>query len=746
MYPRRVAASTGFIDLRGPDLPPDVAVIRYEVREAVSRPFEIEVELSTEDASFVAASALRKSALLTLVDAQGGQRVFHGIIDRFAFDYLTGTRFHFTLRLRPALSALAHRENCRIFQEQSIIDVVQTILSEAGVEKVELQLTGVYGPREFIVQYRESELDFVHRLLEDEGIFYFFRHQDDGHTLVLADDPGAFAPAEDAPAVRFAMGQGLGGEPLSVFSRTRALRTSDVLLRDHDFEKPQQAPTAALPAKEVWPLSFYEFPGGFTKGASGSQRAKARISERRSDASTVRGESRAIGLRCGVPFTVAGAAQDCLNGEFVVTELHTSGEQTLESGGPNQLCHNEFSGIAKGAPFAPKRAAKKPRIRGIQTATVMGPSSDEQAIHVDRYGRVKVRFHWDRINQQNDTASCWLRVSQLAMGGSMILPRVSWEVSVAFFNGDPDQPFVLGRVYNAEKAPPYALPGAQTSGAIKSMSSPGGGGHNEINMGDSGGGQGWNMHASKDLNISVGNDKKETVAADEMHNVTVNMTTEIGANEKISVGSNQSIDVGSIMSHKIGGAQAITVSGNETSNATANYIEHIAADRSYSVGGNMTVISNSVMTTVAGSITRNAGTADVLASVASITESFGGSYDETVGAVKVELMLGASSETVTGSKNLTSLAAELHLVSGNVDNATEASVTHLVGGLHYAKVGGAYTVKAPIIALIGAIGEFKGGGSSLKLGGGPVVLTGSEVKIETALLVKLGASLKMGAG
>ncbi len=160
----------------------------------------------------------------------------------------------------------------------------------------------------------------------------------------------------------------------------------------------------------------------------------------------------------------------------------------------------------------------------------------------------------------------------------------------------------------------------------------------------------------------------------------------------------------------------------------------------------MTVISNSVKTTVDGSITRTAGTADVLASVASITESFGGSYDETVGAVKVELMKGTSSETVSGSKNLTSLAAELHLVSGNVDNASDAAVTNLVGGLHYAKVAGDYTVKAPIIALIGAIGDFKGGGSSLKLGGGPVVLTGSEVKIETALLVKLGFSLKMGAG
>jgi type VI secretion system secreted protein VgrG len=741
-----VAASTGLIDLRGPGLPEDVLVIRYEVREAISRPFEIEIELSTADPGFVASAVLRKSALLTLIDAQGGQRLFHGVIDRLDFDYLTGTRFHFKLRLRPALSALAHRENCRIFQDQSIVDVVKTLFTEAGVEKVETQLVGTYDPREFVVQYRESELDFVHRLLEDEGIFYFFRHESDGHTLVLADDPGAFVAAEDAPAVSFAMGQGISGEPLSVFSRTRALRTANVLLRDYDYEKPQQAPQAAVPAKEAWPLSLYEFPGGFTKSAVGSQRAKARISERRRDADTVRGESRAIGLRCGVPFTVDGAAQDCLNGEFVVTELHTSGEQTLESGGPNQLCHNEFSGLLKGLPFAPARSAKKPRIRGIQTATVMGPSNDEQAIHVDKYGRVKVRFHWDRVNQQNDTASCWLRVSQLAMGGSMILPRVSWEVSVAFFNGDPDQPFVLGRVYNAEKSPPYALPASQASGAIKSMSSPGGGGHNEINMGDSGGSQGWSMHASKDLNISVGHDKKETVAVDDTHNVTVNMTVDIGANEKISVGSNQSIDVGSIMSNKIGGAQAIDVGGNETSNATANYIEHIGGDRSYSVGGNMTTISNSIKTTVDGAITRTAGTADVLACVASITESFGGSYKETIGAVKVELMKGMSSETVGTDKSLTSTAAELHLVSGNMDNASDDSVTHLVGGLHYAKVAGEYSVKAPIIALIGAIGEFKGGGSSLKLGGGPVVLTGSEVKIETALLVKLGGSLKMGAG
>ncbi len=738
-------ATTGFLDLRGDKLPGDVAVIRFEAREAVSRPFEIEVEISTEDSGFKADALLRTSCLLTLIDGLGGQRVFHGIVDRVGFAYLTGTRLHFKLRMRPSLSALAHREGCRIYQDQSVSDVIRAVLGEAGVDPIEVQLTGTYEPRAYIVQYRESELDFIHRLMEDEGIFYFFHHTDEGHTLVLADDPGAFVAQPDTAEVAFAMGHGLSGEPLTVFSRTRALRTSNVILRDFDFEKPQQKPLSSLPATELWPLPHYEYPGGFSKQAAGAQRAKGRISALRRDADTVRGESRAIGLRVGAPFSVDGAAQDCLNGSFVVTELHTWGEQTLESGGPNEVCRNELQGIQVGAPFAAARRTKKPRIRGIQTATVMGPTAEEQAIHVDKYGRVKVRFHWDRVSQQDDTASCWLRVNQVAMGGSMILPRVSWEVSVAFFNGDPDQPFVLGRVYNAEKAPPYGLPGAKASGSLKSMSSPGAAGSNEIKMADSGGSQGFSVHAQKDLNITVLHDKTEKVGVDETRNVTVNVNSTVGSNEKTQIGGSQAIDVGAVMSQNVGGNQTIEVGGNETNNATANFVEKIGGDRSYQVGGNQTVISNSVMNTINGDIASSVGTATVAASVASITDEIGGGYTETVGAVKLELTKGMHSEAVGGNKNLTSTAAELHLVKGNFVTAGDGSVTFLIGGLHYQKVAGDYSVKAPIIALVGAIGQFKGGGSELKLGGGPVVLKGSKIAIETALLVKLGGSLTMGS-
>jgi len=742
-----VADSTAFIDLRGSELPADLAVIRYEAREAISRPFEVEVEFSTEDFGFQTDPVLRTRVLLTLVDDQGRQRLFDGIVERIAFAYLTGTRFHFRLGIRPTLAALAHREGCRIFQEMSVVDAIKSVLADAGVDNAQFQLVNDYEPREIIVQYRESELDFIHRLLEDEGIFYFFRHTPDGHTIVFADDPGAFAPADDAPEVFFAMGQGMGAEPLPEFSRTRALRTTSVRLRDYDFEKPQTKPESTLPAKDLWPQPLYDYPGGFTAGSAASRRAKARISAERRDADTVHGLSRAIGLRCGVPFSVEGAAQDCCNGRFVVTELRTWGEQTRDGAQRgNEVCHNEFSGIPEGAPFALRRSAKRPCIRGIQTATVTGPSNDAEAIHVDKYGRVKVRFHWDRAGKQDDTSSSWLRVAQVPTGGSMILPRVGWEVAVAFLEGDPDRPFVLGRVYNAGKTPPYALPGTQSSGSIKSHSSPGGAGYNELLLADSGGSQGWSLHAAKDLNISVGHDKEESVGVDEKHHVHVNMSVAIGANESLDVGANQSMDVGAVLSNKIGGNQSIEVGGNETDNATSNYIEHVGGDRSYTVGGNQIVISNTVMGTIAGDVSRSVGTAQVGASVASIADNIGGNYTETVGAVKVELLKGTSAETVGGNKDLTSIAAELHLVKGTVDNNAGASVTQMVGGLHYEKVAGDYSVKAPLIAVIGAIGDLKGGGSNLKLGGGPVVLKGSKIAIKTALLVKFGGSLKLGPG
>ncbi|MEJ7735644.1 MAG: type VI secretion system tip protein TssI/VgrG [Polyangiaceae bacterium] len=561
--------------LSGEKLPADAETLRYLAEEAVSLPYTVEVELATTDVAFRIEDCLRTRMALTVIAGHGLPRMFDGIVEEARFVRVVDERRTFTVRLRPMLAALAHRAGCRIFQDLSIVAVVQTIFQEAGFsDRVEWRLTESYPPRELVVQYRESHLDFVSRLLEDSGLFYWFVHDAEGHKMIIADDSAAFSPEPDIPPVEFSMAQGgvLGAEPLAVFSRERALCTSHVHLLDYDFVRPAFRPEAQQGAAEAWPMPYFEYPAGFTDGAHGSARAKARLRELRADADTCQGESRAVGLRVGSPFTVDGATEECLAGTFVVTSLVSRGVQGHGASAPVAL-ENQFRGIPDTAPFAAPRRTPRPRIPGAQTAIVTGSSEQEQAMHVDEYGRIKVRFFWDRLGQQDHTSSCWLRVSQMNMGGSIILPRVGWEVSVAFLDGDPDRPVVLGRLYNAEKVPPVSLPGSKASGSLKSMSSPGAGGHNELTMADDGGSQGFGIHAQKDLNVTVGHDKIEEVAVDEAQSVTCNGSSSVGVDEAITIAGDQSLDVGAVHSTKVSGAQSIDVGGSDTSNAISNHIE-----------------------------------------------------------------------------------------------------------------------------------------------------------------------------
>ncbi|WP_438036382.1 type VI secretion system Vgr family protein [Sorangium sp. So ce204] len=741
-----MAATFATFSLEGDKLPADVAVTRFEAVEAISTPYTVEVRFATLDASFRVEDCLRSRLCLRVVDTSGKERLYDGIVDRAGFAHIVGESRQFDVRLRPALAALEHREGCRIFQEKTIVQVAQSVFEDAGFgDKVEWRIAKEYEPREFIVQYRESHLNFVSRLLEDNGLFYYFRHEAAGHTMIITDDPAAFEVEEGLP-VSFRMAQGglPGSLPLSRFTRTRALRTSLVHLRDHDFEKPDVKPESALPRKEAIALPYFEYPAGFTKGSVGSRRAEARMRELSADADVCEGESRAAGLKVGEPFAVEGAAEPCLNGEFVVTRLVSRGNQTLTGGVTNYDVENHFRGVPKGAPFAAERRARRPRIRGIQTAVVTGSSTQEQAIHVDKYGRIKVRFFWDRQGQQDHTSSCWLRVSQIAMGGSMILPRVGWEVSVAFLDGDPDRPLVLGRTYNAEKTPPDALPAAKASGTLKSMSSPGAGGHNQIGMSDTAGSQGFGIHAQKDLNVTIKNDKVEEVTVNEEQHISVNGSRSVKVDDSTSVAGNQSLDVGAVLSHKITGNQSISIGGNDTTNAISNHVEKVTGNRSYTVSGNQITISNGVRHSITGDMSRKVGALQLSGSLGSINDNVLGGMTETVGAVKAQIINGSHGEQITANKDQTSLAAELHLTKGSLSQVA-LGVTNMVGGLHYQKLDGDLVVQAPLITLLGAVGAFKGGGSELKLGGGPVVIKGSKIAVKGALVVKMGASMKLGS-
>jgi type VI secretion system secreted protein VgrG len=729
----------GHLTLLSGVLPGDVRVQAYRAHEGVSLPYEVEVEFATSDRSFRIDDCLRQRMVLEVNDAQGGIRLYDGLPDRVGFLAHHAEDNIFRVRLRPALAALEHREGSRIFQDKSPVDVVKEILKDAGVDKdVEWKLRQTYEKREFLCQYRETEMNFVHRILEDEGIFYFFYHTPDGHKLVFADDPAAFVPQDDVPPVVLAPRQGgaPGTQPLLGFHRTKTLRPTEIVLRDYDFEKPDVYPESSMPASGSWPLRQYRYPGGFTAAGEGSRRARGRISALRGDADVCRGKSRAAGLVPGTPMTVEGVNEAFLNGEFIVLELKSGGRHGEEA------CENEFAAIPKDAPFAAPHRAKRPKIRGIQSAVVTGPANEPQAIHVDKYGRIKVRFLWDRSGKQDDTASCWIRVAQLAMGGSMILPRVGWEMAVAFLNGDPDRPIVLGRTYNAEHTPPYAQPGAAADGSMKSMSTPGGGGHNEIKMSDSAGKQGMAISSQKDLNSTTGNDKNETIAVDETHSVGSNYNITIGSNESVSISANQKVDVGNALHVKVTGSQSVSVGGNEQLHAKCDFVEKVGGTRDYSVGGNQITISCGVRQQITGDWTRKVGAVHANVSLASIDDNMMSTYDEKAGAVILQLVKGVVSEDVGTTKDLTSLAAELHMVPGLTTSAK--GVKQLIGGVHLQKIAGDLVVKAPKIILGGGVGKFNGGGSSVVLNGGPVKVSGSTIAVEAGMIVKLASDLKIG--
>ncbi len=732
-------------EFHGESLPADAEPSSFEIKEAMSLPFTLRVDFGTKDATFRAADCLRTGMTILVVDGERGRsRSFSGICETCEFLHHDGLHFIFRVTIRPPIAALAHREDLRIYQEKGVVDIVKELIAAGGVDKVEWRLEGDYPPREIVIQYRESELNFIHRLLADEGIFYFFQHKDGETTMVFADSTNALVEDTEVPVI-LALSQGIPlSDPARSVTFTRKLRPGSVRLRDYDFEKPQALPNAGQGAESAWPMSYYEYPGLFTKAADGQRRAAARLRELRADADQIRLESGAMNLEVGKAFQIAGAAQELHNGKFVCLELVSRGSQSRSGADGKSNFSNEVLAQPEGSTFSAPRRAARPRIRGLQTAFVTGPTQGEEEIHCDKYGRIKVRFHWDRVGQHDDKSSCWLRVAQPPLGGQIIIPRVGWEVAVAFFDGDPDRPYVVGRVYNAERVPPMGLPAAKASGMLKSSSSPGGAGANEISLGDSGGKQGFGMTSQKDLNINVGNDQNETIGANETVDIKVNASHKVGANQSISVGGNQELNVGSVGSAKVAGDISISVGGNLTDNAISNYVEKIGADKSTSIGGRMTTICNGVRQTISGNVDRSVSAVMLTASVASISDEFGGNNTENIGIARVDLCKGSIGETIAGNKMTKSMAADVHVVKANYATEVGAMCTQMVGGLHYSKVAGDYTVTAPMITLIGGVGVFKGGGSELKLGGAPVVVKGSDISIDTLMSVKLGTSLKLG--
>jgi len=478
--------------------------------EGVSRLFEYRLNLLSTDPAITGEGLVGHEMTVEWQDANGETQYIHGKVRRFRRVH-GGSRelARYEAELVPWCHLLTLGSDCRVFQEKTIPEIIQEVFQNTGMDHFESRIQGEYSSREYCVQYRESQWDFVSRLMEEEGIFYFFEHEQDKHTLILADDVSAHQAVEGGPLHLSpeALPE-IGVDVVTELSREESLYSGSFTLEDFDPLEPT-ADLRAIANGEGW-QELYDYPGSYVTRPVGERLARIRLEEREALRHVVTGEGTARHLRAGLRFQVRGAGS-LFEGEMTLLEVeHDAANEPYSDNDfdppPGYWCG--FRAIPHGTPFRPARKTRRPTIRGSQTAWVVGPSNEE--IWTDAKGRVKLKFHWDRHNPADETASCWVRVASFWAGvrwGGIHLPRIGHEVVVSFLEGDPDRPLVTGSVYNKDNPPPYELPANQEWSGVKSRSTKEGTAqtYNEIVMMDKKGTEQIRIHAEKNLRVEVEN-------------------------------------------------------------------------------------------------------------------------------------------------------------------------------------------------------------------------------------------------
>jgi type VI secretion system secreted protein VgrG len=641
-----------------------------DTREELSRLAEFELGMLSERADIVLDDILGKNVTVRLELHDGGDRYFNGYVTRFAQGGMLGRYYRYSATVRPWLWFLTRTADCRIFQDLTVPEIIRKVFDDHTVADFKLALTDTYRKRNYCVQYRETDFNFVSRLMEQEGIYYYFTHTEARHTMVLADGYSAHSPFEGCESLRFNSGQRVvspDGEYVSSWQYGREIHPGRFAIDDYDFERPAVdlevgSPVAraeALPEYEV-----YDYPGEYLQKSDGKQYVQARVDEQLSRYELAHAESNARGIHVGCLLELTDQPRADQNREYLVTAAtHALASNEYETGdSPGATCACSFSALSSRQQFRPGREARRPTVQGPQTAVVVGPAGDE--IHTDKYGRVKVQFHWDRYGKKDENSSCWVRASHPWAGknwGMVALPRIGQEVIVDFLEGDPDQPIITGRVYNAEQMPPYDLPANKTQSGILSRSSKGGtpANANQLRFEDKKGAEQVFLHAEKNQDIEVendethwvGHDRHKTVDHDETTHVkhdrteTVdnNETITIGVNRKEAVGSNETISIGANRSEQVGVNETIAIGANRSITVGASETATVALQRTHTVGVNETI-------TVGAAQEITVGAMQAVTVGANQTVTVGVNQDMTVGAKQSVTVGSDMSESVGGAQ------------------------------------------------------------------------------------------------
>ncbi|MBN3082421.1 type VI secretion system tip protein VgrG [Pectobacterium polaris] len=528
------------------------AVVDFQLSEALNQPFALSLNLASAlpDIDF---SAVLDQPCELLVWYEGElQRRVSGIISAFAQGDTGFRRTRYQAEVRPALWRLGLRTNARIFQAQKPEVIIGTLLEESGITDYAFALRHDHAPREYCVQYRESDLAFVTRLAAEEGLYFFHEFEEGKHRVVFADDAGALSKG---PELFFNLAtQGLSeGEYVRRFRYAEAVSTAEVALKDYSFKTPAygllHSKMSGELANQRESYQHYDYPGRFKQDPSGKAFTGYRLDALRAGAMTGSGESNASMLMPGSSFTLTEHPNPTLNSGWQLVAITHSGQQPQaleeESGGEPTTYSNSFEVISAKSTWRAD-LPYKPMVDGPQIATVVGPAGEE--IYCDEYGRIKLQFPWDRYGSSDDQSSCWVRVSQGWAGGQyglIAIPRIGHEVIVSFLEGDPDQPIVTGRTFHATNPSPYPLPANKTRTSLRTSTHKGAG-FNELRFEDQAGQEEVFIHAQKDMNTVVLNNRSTTVTADH--------TESVGGNQAVSVVKDQSTE--------IQGQQSIAVTKN----------------------------------------------------------------------------------------------------------------------------------------------------------------------------------------
>ena len=592
-------------------------------QEGVSRLFSFDLKLLSENRSVKLEDIVGKKATIRIVLPDGSERFINGYISSFSQGGSTmmqgGTTpkifAQYAATLVPWFWLLTRTSDCRIFQEMSVPDILEKIFKDNGFTDYKIRLQGSFQPREYCVQYRETAFNFVARLMEEEGIFYFFEHEEEKHTLILANSPNEFKPCPLHKTVSYKTisGQERDEDVITDFVLSQEVRPGKYTIRDFNFEKPTLDLTANVSGKGEKKFEIYDYPGEYKTKDEGEHLVGIRVQEEDTPYIVINGSGTCRGLVAGFRFELQDHYRRDFNKSYVLTAVYHSADQSesyrsADGSAPTLEYYNSFQCVVHPAPFRPPRLTPVPVVQGTQTAIVVGPAGEE--IFSDKYGRVKVQFHWDRDGKYDDKSSCWIRVSSTWAGkgwGQISIPRIGQEVIVDFLEGDPDRPIIVGRVYNAESMPPYALPGEQTKSTIKTYSSKGGGGFNELRFEDKKGDEQIFIHAEKDTDFRVKNDQREWIGRDTHLIVKRDQKELIERDEQVVIKRDQVVELGRDHHLKIKGKEALDIAQTQSIKVGGNKAEEIGGNLAQAVTGNIYMKGNMVVIESSSGLTLKCG-------------------------------------------------------------------------------------------------------------------------------------------